>query len=58
MSSGKGTTLVEYYGNIYQHALTLKNFRDIYDKRLDLFITCNKCASNKYYSFKKIKPNG
>lgn len=55
---GKGATDVEYYGTLYQNAMQMKNFMQLYDNKLDLFIACNKCASNKYHTFKKIKPNG
>ena len=57
LTNGKGFTDVEYYGTLYQHASQIKNIQEVYDRHLDLFIACNKCASNKYHTFRKIKPN-
>jgi hypothetical protein len=35
----------------------MKNFHDIFDNKLDLFIACNDCARSKYHSFRKVRPN-
>lgn len=57
MSSGNGTIDVEFYGNMYSQAMKMKNFRDMFDNKLDLFVACNDCARSKYHSFKKVRPN-
>ena len=36
--------------------MKMKNFRDLYDKTLDLFVACNDCATAKYRNFTKVKP--
>ena len=54
IQNGTGTEDVRYYGQMYSNCETLKNFRDMYDKLLDLYIPCNDCARAKYHSFVKV----
>ena len=53
---GRGEIDVQYYGQLYPNAMKMKNFRDLYDKTLDLFVACNDCATAKYRNFTKVKP--
>lgn len=54
ITSGTGTEIVRYYGHMYGNCEQIKNFRDMYDRLLDLYVPCNDCARNKYHSFVKI----
>nr|DAO79784.1 MAG TPA: hypothetical protein [Caudoviricetes sp.] len=33
---------------MYFNAANIKNINELYNKDLDLYITCNECASKKY----------
>lgn len=52
---GNGTEDVRYYGQLYANCETMKNFRNLYDQLLDLYVACNDCARAKYGSFTKVQ---
>jgi len=54
MQSGSGNTDVCYYGQLYSNCDKMKNWKDIYDYRLDLYVACDACAKQKYRHFIKI----
>ena len=56
LTHGNGTITVRFYGQLYPYAMKMKNFRELYDQKLDLFISCNDCASSKYKDFVRINP--
>lgn len=54
IQNGIGYIEVEYYGVMYSNADTMIEFKSLYDPKKDLYISCSKCAKNKYKSFKKV----
>lgn len=50
----KGLNTAYYSGQLYFNAAIIKNINELYNKDLDLYITCNECASKKYKQFTKI----
>ena len=54
IQNGRGTVDVLYYGQMYANADSMKNFRQMYDKSLDLLVPCSMCAMKKYRKFIKV----
>ena len=50
----EGLNTAYYSGQLYFNAENIKNINELYNKDLDLYITCNECARKKYKQFTKI----
>lgn len=44
----QGLNTAYYSGQLYFNAANIKNINELYNKDLDLYITCNECARNRY----------
>ena len=54
IQNGRGTVDVRYYGQMYANSDSIKNFRQMYDKSVDLIVPCSICALKKYRRFIKV----
>lgn len=50
----RGSVDVCYTGRVYYDANHLKDFSSMYDRRLDMLVSCPACARNKYRAFVKV----
>lgn len=54
LQNGHGDVDIQYYGQLYSNAKTLKDLNKLYDRSLDLVISCSSCAAKKYRRFIKV----
>lgn len=57
LKSGVGQEDVHYSGHLYSNCESISNFREMYDRNLDLLIPCTDCAAHRYRYFIKVDRN-